>query len=83
MDITEELRACLALQNEIASKKEELMRRLKAVIEGERSRGNDGQISVIIDGVIYILRRRDMDTEDTAQMLKSARRLADSGTTSW
>ena len=76
MDITEELRACLALQNEIASKKEELMRRLKAVIEGERSRGNDGQISVIIDGVIYILRRRDMDTEDTAQILKSARRLS-------
>jgi hypothetical protein len=30
MEIIEELRACLALQNEIASKKEELMQRLKS-----------------------------------------------------
>jgi hypothetical protein len=75
MEITEELRACLALQNEIASKRDELMRRLKAVIEGERAKGNNGRISAIIDGVIYVLRRSDMETEDTAEVIESARKL--------
>ena len=58
MEMTEELRACLALQAEIASKQQELRRRFKAIIEAERAKGNHGKISVIIEGKVYVLERR-------------------------
>jgi len=76
MEMAEELRACLALQNEIASKQQELRRRFKAIIEGERARGNRGKLSVIIDGQVYILERRSgadyqMDEIEQARRLGS------------
>jgi len=74
MEMAEELRACLALQNEIASKQQELRRRFKAIIEGERARGNHGKISVIIDGQIYILERRS-GADYQMDEIEQARRL--------
>ena len=74
MEMTEELRACLALQNEIASKQQELRRRFKAVIESERARGYHGKVSVIIDGHTYILERRSGADYQTDE-LEAARRL--------
>ena len=74
MEMTEELRACLALQNEIASKQQELRRRFKAIIEGERARGNRGKLSVIIDGQVYILERRS-GADYQMDEIEQARRL--------
>jgi hypothetical protein len=48
MEMTEELCACLALQNDIASNKDEVMRRLKAVIEGERNRLRHFYVAVAV-----------------------------------
>jgi hypothetical protein len=74
MEMTEELRACLALQAEIANKQQELRRRFKAIIEAERAKGNHGKVSVIIDGKIYILQRRT-ESDYHIEEIDEARRL--------
>jgi hypothetical protein len=63
-EIITELRACLALQNEIADKHLELATRYKAVLESERAKGNQQTIAVRIDGEIYSLVRQGLRVND-------------------
>jgi hypothetical protein len=73
-EIITELRACLALQNEIAEKHLELATRYKAVLESERAKSND-PIAVKIDGELYSLVRTDMATDEQRQTMRIASKL--------
>jgi hypothetical protein len=70
--MNEELRECLALQQEIAAKRLELRKRYKALIESERAKGNE-PVSVILDGEIWVLKRTN--DPDLAEELEAARKL--------
>jgi hypothetical protein len=72
-DLHKELCGCLALQEEIAAKQDQLKRRYKAIIESERAKGNDGPVSVIIDGEIWILQRDD--PSEVTEEIETARKL--------
>ena len=71
-NLTQELRECLAIQEDISAQQHELRCRYKAVIEGERAKGNNGSVSVIIEGEIWVLERAELKFTDE---LKSAREL--------
>jgi hypothetical protein len=74
-EIITELRACLALQNEIADKHLELATRYKAILEAERAKGNKQTIAVRIDGEIYHLVRLDAATDQQREALQIGRKL--------
>jgi hypothetical protein len=74
-EIIAELRACLALQNEIADKQLELATRYKAVLKSERAKGHNQAIVVRIDGEIYSLIRLDMLTDEMREVMRIARKL--------
>jgi hypothetical protein len=73
--IVTELRACLALQNEIADKHLELVARYKAILDSEHAEGNDQTIVVRIDGEIYNLVRLDIATDQQRQTLEIGEKL--------
>jgi hypothetical protein len=75
MNVINELRECLALQNEIAAKRLALKERFKAVIEAERQRGNNGTITVLIDGAYCELHKMDGKMPDYAVELADARKV--------
>jgi hypothetical protein len=71
-EIVTELRACLALQNEITAKQLELATRYKAVVE---SRPDEGALCILIDGDLYALKRLDLVSGEETEMLEIARKL--------
>jgi hypothetical protein len=64
MDVINELKECLALQQQIAAKRLELKKRFKAIIEGERERNpKNTEITALIDGTCYVMLRADEYTD--------------------
>jgi hypothetical protein len=70
-EIKAELRSCLALQNEIAGKTDELTERYKQVLLAWDQLKKREQLTVEIDGEIYQLKRKDFETQDA---IESARK---------
>jgi hypothetical protein len=75
MNTTEELKECLALQDEIDAKTLALRKRYKAVIEDQREQGNASNVAVMIDGCIYTLQRFDRDEEMYRDAMATARKV--------
>jgi hypothetical protein len=69
-ELLTELKACLALQKEIADKVLELAARYKAVLESERAKGNNRTIVARIDGEIYRLMKLDVATDEMSEQMR-------------
>ena len=74
MNIIEELKACLALQDEIDAKTMELRRRYKAIVE-EHRKTSDRTLFVEIDSETYELKREDSATKEHREAIRTAREL--------
>jgi hypothetical protein len=68
-EIKTELRLCLALQNELYAKADELTGRYKQVLFAWEHLKKHQYLTVEIDGEFYQLKRHDFETEDA---IKSA-----------
>jgi hypothetical protein len=68
--IREEFRAILALQQEIDAKHDELIVRIKAVLESERDAKSKARLIVELDGEIFELKKVD----ETARIMDLCRK---------
>ena len=72
-ELLEELKSCLALQQEIDAKTLELRSRYKTIVEARR--GESGHVCVEIDGQIYELKREDFAAAFDSEAMRTAREL--------
>ena len=75
MNTIDELRACLALQDEIDAKTRELRLRYKAVLEEQREKGNQHNVTVEIDGSLYVLDRENNSAKWHREVMKATHEL--------
>jgi hypothetical protein len=66
-EIKAELRVCLALQNELYAKADELTGRYKKVLEAWKHLKEREHLTVEIEGEFYQLKRYDFETQDVIE----------------
>jgi hypothetical protein len=72
-DLIEELKSCLALQEEIDAKTLALRTRYKAIVEARRK--EPGNLFVEIGGEMYELKREDAAEESYREAMRTAREI--------